>query len=50
MGTGGFPQSEDQLRGRVAGWVLASHGLHAPVCPLCPLEKGLPPRRVLLFC
>lgn len=33
VGTGGFPQSKDQLRARVAGWVLASHSLHAPLCP-----------------
>lgn len=41
VGTGGFLQSEDQLRARVAGWVLASHSLHTPVCPLCPRGEGI---------
>lgn len=40
--TAGFPQSKDQLRARVAGWVLASHSLHTPVCPLCPPGEGIP--------
>lgn len=31
--SGGFPQGKNQLRARVAGWVLASHSLHTPVCP-----------------
>lgn len=41
VGTGGFPQSKDQLRARVAGWVLASHGLHTPLCPPCPRGEGI---------
>lgn len=41
VGTGGFPLSEDQLRARVAGWVLVSHSLHTPVCPLRPRGEGI---------